>query len=266
MDAFLVILGLLSIAILGSALFIALRWRMEFTARINEGQFHLIPDHLIRQNLKGFKSLEEALENIDQTRVALVNDLTSLNGELIRPVIASNAEIKADHERNYQALQAVLSVTKALREETQILREEIQRQADELDRHRKGYDTEILARSLVPVARIHNQIRKELDRTQPDNPIYDFLVALEDEHFEVLETNGVRTIFPETGALYRDQKNIKHPPATITPSDSNLSGTIAEVIDPAYEMTLSGDNLTLLEATVVIYAQNETAQVTEAGT
>lgn len=252
--AFLVILIVVLLALI---LCYVSRWRSELSAKISDGEVHLIPHAIVHENHRALGHLENRLLELGKTHIEAARATVQSGNDTKEAIQQSDQNIRSDQRKTLDALQAVLSVTKSLREEVQILREEIQRQAQELERHRNGYDVDILCTSMIPIARMHRMLKAELSKDGLDNSLRNTLIPLEDEHFGVLETNGVRLVYPEVGARYRDQINVQHPPATRSARANEPVGSIVEVLHPAYQMERSARTVVLLNAEVVVSRQPE---------
>jgi len=248
--------GFTGLVLSAAVLIYILRWRMAFVLNDNDGakRFALIPDDVLNENNKHLKTARKALKDFYLELEELTDRSTLKNESIVKPLIASHEQLKEDQRKVFQVHQESLKVLAELKEETNILRSEIQTQARELDRHREGYDTDILKASLIPVARMHRMIRKDLQNEALSEEARQTLEALEDEHLEVLETKGVKLVPPPIGAKHREQKNIKHPPQVEPATDESLAGTIKTVLSPAYELETSARNIVLLEAQVVVYS------------
>ena len=246
-------------------LLLLFRWKISF-----EGQeYSLVPTEVINSNLTALKALEKQVADSSNRLHSTTTKSAESQAKLmqqslgaviqhqedtVRSLVASDEELKERQQRTSDALHAVLTAVKELREETQILRNEIQSQAKELERHRAGYDVDILSASLIPVARMHRMLQSDLARSDLSEDARNTLTVLEDEHLGVLETRGVRLVYPEIGTRYRDQKNVRHPPETEPTTEADLVGTIKSVVHPAYELSTSARNAVLMEAEVVVYS------------
>ncbi|MFC1796935.1 hypothetical protein ACFL1V_07550 [Pseudomonadota bacterium] len=239
------------------------RWKTAFVIEDGDKRFQLVPDDVISRNTSELKKQRKVSKRIEKFHTELAQKALSDHEEIGRAVISSNEELRKAQRRTFEAHQLTLAATKSLQEETKILRSEIQTQAAELERHRKGYDVDILCVALIPVARMHHMIQQDLSRSDLSDEARATLEALEDEHLGILETRGVKLVEPAVGSLYRDQKNIKHPPDSVPATDQSVMGTIKSVSSPAYELETSARNVVLLEAEVVVYsAPKEQSEVT----
>lgn len=230
------------------------RWKTAFTAENGETLFDLVPSGVVDENTQAFKKLMKEHHRFAKLQEDVAQTLSNEIVDIAKQLIASDQSIRADQDKSYQALQAVLSTIRDLREETKILREKIQNQADELDRHKKGYDVDILSGALIPITRMHRLLVDDLAQPHLSNETKQTLEALKEECLDVLETKGIKLVRPVVGERYRDQKNIQHPPIMVATQDLELVNQIASVHHPAYELETSVRNVVLLPAIVEVYS------------
>jgi hypothetical protein len=230
------------------------RWKIAFSG-IEEGKtFQIIPSGVVDKNTRSYRKLEKQFARFQKHQTNLAEEVVNKHLEVANQLVASDNAIRNDQEKTSQALQAVLSTVKALREETKILREEIQSKSRELERFRNGYDVDIQSTALIPIARMHRILLDDIGKQELPEEAKTILITLEDECMDVLETKGVRLEHPRVGERFRDHKNIDLKPAKIPTSDSELVGKIASVTHPSYELQTTARNVVLLPAVVEVYS------------
>jgi len=222
------------------------RWSFAFS----DGERIIAPAYDWKQTITSFqKSFNETSKAINRT----LKDLQKSNTQQFEEWQNTLATHHEAHKRIHALLSQVYQETAGLHETTKILRGEIQTQATELDRHRKGYDFEILKRSLVPICRIHRTLNLEIQHERIDGAAQAFLEQFIDDCHETLEDAGVTITWPQPNQQIREMKNIRHPPSTVFTDNPERVGTIAAVDSPAYEFNSSNGTQILLPAQVGVY-------------
>lgn len=226
------------------------RWRFAFS----DGEKILAPTY---DWAKSVKSLHESMADLKATFKSISTDLQNVSEHQHKTWGTSFADTQKAQKKIYDALNAVLHETTGLHETSRILREELASQSQELERYRKGYDIEIIRRSLIPICRIHRMLTNAIDNQAFDDTARAFLDQFLEECLETLEESLVSITMPEVGSPVRTLKNIRHPPATEPTAEEDKIGTVASVQTPAYEITTSLSTTVLLPAQVSVYAPSD---------
>ena len=123
----------------------------------------------------------------------------------------------------------------------------------EIARLRKGYDAKVFRRFIkgfIGVSIALEEIREE-EKESDQHRNYKFLCR---KIQNVLEDCGVETIYPETGADYRELGDeVEDDPDSVTTNSTELDYAVASIVSPAYVLVGEGDTDVIVPAKVKIY-------------
>ncbi len=226
-----VVLVLALLAALGSsatALFV-FRWRRT----VGEGHFSVLPNVVVRQ--------VEDLRRNQQAQRRLVNK-------------ASANMAKGAKQIDSQFLALSHSVGE-LNEIVGTLQRALDTRDAEIRRLRQGGDREVFRQYLSRLLRLERVVRAEAEdlrgRGGDPEPIY----AVQEVLNDVLDDCGIEAFAPAVGAQLRDCAGIGDRPEAVYSDDPAKNLTIAEVLEPGFQLRTGDAPVILQEAKVRVFVQ-----------